>query len=234
MPKKTPPRSTSGPNRNLLIALAVGLAVVAAIVVGVLALGGGGGTDAGAASYIDGIPQTRDVLGDPDAKVTMLQFEDIQCPVCKRYTDGAQEGVVEEYVRTGKVKLRFVGLAFIGSDSEKALRYTLAAGAQGKLWQVSELLYDNQGPENAGWVTDGLLEDIATSLDLDWEKLKADAAGAAVTQQLNSMRAEGEQFQIPGTPTFYIQVGDGEPYVVQPQEFSIEAFRPIFEDALGQ
>jgi hypothetical protein len=48
------------------------------------------------------------------------------------------------------------------------------------------------------------------------------------------MSSEGAALQIPGTPTFYIQVGDDEPYVVQPQSFTVEAFQPIFDDALSQ
>jgi protein-disulfide isomerase len=236
MPKKTPPRTSKGPNRNLLIALGAAVVVVAAIVVGVLAFGGGGGgsgVDATSSSYIDGIPQSRDVLGDPAATVTMIQFEDLQCPVCQRYTAEAQQDVVTEYVKPGKVKLRFVGLGFIGEDSQKALRYALAAGKQNKLWQFAELLYQEQGPENTGWVTDGLLEDVATALKLDWARLKTDAASAAVTQQANSMSQEGVQRNVTGTPSFFIQVDNKQPYQVQPTEFSIAAFRPIFDDALG-
>lgn len=236
MPKKTPPRANPGPNRNLLIALGAAAIVVAAVVIGVLTLGGGSGggsIDVSSAAYLDGIPQSRDVLGDPEAKVTLIQFEDLQCPVCQRYTQEAQQDVVTEYVRPGKIKLRFVGLAFIGQDSQKALRYALAAGKQNKLWQFTEILYQEQGPENTGWVTDDLLESVATSLKLDWATLKTDAASASVTQQANSMGQEGVQRQVSGTPSFFLQVGDQEPYQVQPNAFSIEAFRPIFDDALA-
>ena len=68
------------------------------------------------------------MLGSPDATVTMIQFEDLQCPVCKRYQEEGLPGIVEEYVRPGKLKLRFAGLAFIGPDSEKALLHVIAAG----------------------------------------------------------------------------------------------------------
>ena len=237
MPKKSPPGPKSGPSRNLLIALVAGAAVVVAIVVGVLVLGGGGdgeSVDVSSSAYMDGLPQARDTLGAADAPVTMIQFEDIQCPVCKAYTDGAQEEIVNEYVAPGKVKLRFVGLAFIGPDSEKALRYALAAGKQGKLWQYTEVLYANQGPENAGWVTDSLLESIAVGLGLDWATLQTDAESASVTQQANTMAAEAQAKQVQGTPSFFLQVGDGEAYQVQVNDFSIDAFRPIFEDALSQ
>ena len=235
MPKKSHPGSKAGTNRNLLIALLAGAVVVAAVVVGVLTLGGGSDTvDAASAAYLDGIPQSRDVLGEEAATVTMIQFEDLQCPVCERFTQEGQEDIVTQYVRTGKVKLRFVGLAFLGEDSQKALRYALAAGKQNKLWQYTELLYENQGPENAGWVTDSLLEQIAGALDLNWDTLKTDAASVSVTQQATLMAQEGAQKQVSGTPTFFIRVGDGTPYQVQPQSFSVEAFTPIFEDALAQ
>jgi 2-hydroxychromene-2-carboxylate isomerase len=74
---------------------------------------------------------------------------------------------------------------------------------------------------------------VATSLKLDWATLKTDAASASVTQQANSMGQEGVQRQVSGTPSFFLQVGDQEPYQVQPNAFSIEAFRPIFDDALA-
>lgn len=234
MPKKPTSKPSSGPNRNLLIALVAGAAVVAAVVVGALVLGGGGGgVDASSAAYLDGIPQERTVLGDPATKVTLITFEDIQCPVCQRWTEEGQQDVVEEYVKPGKITMRFAGLAFLGSDSETALRYALAAGEQGKLWQYTELLYANQGPENSGWVTEGLLEDIAVALGLDWDQLQADADSAVVTQQIAAMRNEAAQKEVTGTPTFFVQVGDDEPYKIQPTSFSIEAFRPILDDAIG-
>jgi protein-disulfide isomerase len=184
-------------------------------------------------TLLDGIPQDRAVLGSPDATVTLIQFEDLQCPVCKRYQEEGFPGIVEEYVRPGKVKIRFAGLAFIGPDSEKALLHVLAAGEQGKLWQYTDALYENQGSENSGWVTDELLEQLAGEFGLDWTKLQADADGPVTLQQGNAMATEAEQRGVPGTPWFYVQVGDAEPYEVRPGSFAIEEFRQILDDALA-
>ena len=84
-----------------------------------------------------------------------------------------------------------------------------------------------------GWVTDTLLEQIAKGLGLDWAKLKKDAAGAVTLQQANAMAAEANQRQIEGTPTFYVQVGNGQPYQVQPGSFDPSRFRSILDDALA-
>ncbi len=217
---------------------AAGAIVVVVVLVGasLLLRGGDDGdtqTTAGASTLLDGIPQDGDVLGDAKAPVTLIQFEDLQCPICRQYQEEGFPSIVNEYVRPGKLKVRFVGLAFIGDDSAKALRYVLAAGAQGKLFDLSEALYANQGEENSGWVTDDLLEELADQVGLDWDTLQSDAAGSDVQRQAQAMSAEGVARQIQGTPTFFVQVGKGKPYQVQPRSFAIESFRPIFDDALS-
>lgn len=239
-PRKPPPRRSGQRNRNLLIAAAGAVAVVAVLVVASLVVAGSGDDDGTTTSGGDvstlfaGIPQKGDVLGAQNAPVTLIQFEDLQCPICRHYQEDGFSGLVEEYVRPGKVKLRFAGLAFLGQDSEKALSYVLAAGAQGKLWQYAAALYANQGAENSGWVTDDLLERLAGEIGLDWARLQRDAAGSEVARQAQAAAAEGARLQVPGTPTFFVQIGDGQPYHVQPGSFAIDDFRPILDDALGQ
>src|SRR5581483_1078419 len=126
-----------------------------------------------------GIPQTLNVFGD------------LQCPFCREYAIKALPAIVDEYVRPGKLKLVFTGLAFIGPDSEAALRATYAAGLQGKLWNYLDLLYPSQGAESSGWVTDGLFRAVANSIPgLDTSALmlarssaEVDNAIAVSTQQ---------------------------------------------------
>ena len=234
----------SKPNHSMLLAAGGAAVVIVALVAASLLLRGGDDSDSASptttattptspSTLLEGIPQSRAVLGAEDATVTLIQFEDLQCPVCKRYQEDGFPGIVEEYVRPGKVKLRFAGLAFIGPDSEKALLHVLAGGEQGKLWQLADALYANQGDENSGWVTDELLERLAGELGLDWEKLRADADGPVTLQQANSMATEAEQRGVPGTPWFYVQVGDGEPFEVRPGSFAIEEFRQILDAALA-
>ena len=239
-PRATPPSGTGGRNRNLLLAAAGAAVVIVALVAASLLLRGGDDgdtaattTDGASSTLLAGIPQNGAILGSEDAQVTLIQFEDFQCPVCKRYQEEGFPGIVEEYVRPGKVKIRFVGLAFLGPDSEKALLHALAAGEQGDLWQFTEALYANQGEENSGWVTDDLLQGIAADLGLDWEKLQTDADGPVTLQQANAMATEASEREVPGTPWFYVQVGNGEPYEVRPGSFAIEEFRSILDDALN-
>jgi protein-disulfide isomerase len=228
------------------------IAVVAAVVVaGVLiaaslVLTRGSGSDGAASTtstsetstspavtLVAGIPQRMSVLGDPKAPVRMLQFEDLQCPICKQYTDDALPAIVNEYVKPGRIRIDFRGLAFLGPDSEKALRIAVAAGLQNKLWEVVGLFYENQGPENSGWVTDALIDQILSEVPgLDASKVKVDAKSPAVTKEIKAVEAEGKALNVQGTPWFYIGIGVSAPYEVQVQSLTPEAFRPILDDAL--
>ncbi len=250
MPK--PSSGRTGPNRSLVIAIAAAAVVAVALIAGSILLTSGddnasvgptttgttstGATDDGAGaavSLVAGIPQSGTILGSSEATVRVLQFEDIQCPFCKTYTDEAFPAIVKEYVRPGRVRIDFQGLKFLGPDSEKALRIALAAGAQNKLWEVVGLFYENQGEENSGWVTDALVDEILASVPgLDTAKVKADASSADVTKQVAAAQAQATALEVPGTPAFYVGIGVDKPYAIQLQSLTPEAFRPVLDDAL--
>ena len=250
-PVPKPPTARKKPNRNLVIALAAAGVVAAALIVGSLLLTSDDGEDAtptpppvtdtttgtgtteAPVSLLEGIPQKGTVLGNPAATVRMLQFEDLQCPICRAYTLDAFPAIVNEYVRPGRVKLDFRGLAFLGPDSDKALRIAVAAGFQNKLWDVVDLFYAEQGEENSGWVTDAKVDEILAQVPgLDAAKVKADADSAAVTKEIAAVKAEATALQVPGTPWFFIGAGIDQPTEFQPASLTPGAFRPALDQAL--
>jgi protein-disulfide isomerase len=246
MPPVPKPRNGKpGRNRTLLITLGIAAVVAAALIaVSIVLTGGDDNSTAGstttsasgsaaAVALVAGIPQSGSILGNPDATVRMLQYEDLQCPFCKKYTDDALPAIMEEYVRPGRVKLDFRGLAFLGEDSRKALRIALAAGKQNKLWEVVGLFYANQGAENSGWVTDDLVDEILAQVPgLDAAKVKADAQTTEITNELDAIQAEATANGVQGTPSFFIATGVNKPYELQIQSLTPDAFRPALDDAL--
>jgi len=155
------------------------------------------------AALFRGIPQKLNVLGNPNAPVTMVEFADLQCPFCREYTLQALPTIVKDYVRTGKVKLVFSGMAFIGPDSEKALRAAYAAGVQNRLWNVIDLLYKNQGGENSGWVSDDLLRAVGTAAALDVGRMMADRQSPSVDNALTATSQQAANAHVNQTPTFF-------------------------------
>jgi protein-disulfide isomerase len=113
---------------------------------------------------LSGIPQKGISLGSPTATLTMVEFSDPQCPYCGDWARSVFPSVVKKYVRTGKLRIEYAGLAFLGADSTQLLRLAYAAGLQNKLWNVVELEFARQGTENSGYATDAFIRGIVDSV----------------------------------------------------------------------
>jgi len=218
MAAMSPKQAGGRSSRNVLFAVAgFALAIAAGLVV-VLLLRDGGTTSVDQTPIVDleRIPQDGALLGPSDAGVTLIEYADVQCPACRRYTEGLFPTVVDEYVRPGKINTELRGFPFLGADSLKGHRFLLAAAEQDKLWQLQEGFYRNQGAENSGWLTDDLIREIATGIPgLDVDKLFADAETEEMGQAAQRDAAEAQSAGITGTPTLLIKVGDDEPYMIQ-------------------
>ena len=152
-------------------------------------------------ALLRGIPQDGIALGSPKAPVTLVEYADLQCPYCAQWARDTFPAIVDEYVRTGRVRLVLHGLAFLGPDSDTALRAALAAGEQDRLWDVVHGLFLRQGAENSGWVTSDVLRSVATP-GLDAERMLGGTHSAWVERQLAAAREAAEAAQVPGTPFF--------------------------------
>ena len=148
------------------------------------------------------------LMGEENAKVTIVIFSDLQCPFCKRYVDETHKALIEKYVNTGKAKLYFrhYPLYSIHPLAEKAGIATECANDQGKFWDYHDLLFANQDSWSGKELTtvDESLIGYASELGLDADQfsscLESDKAKNAVTQDA----AAGEKVQVDGTPTFFI------------------------------
>lgn len=241
--RRTPrSRPSLGGNRLLLLALAAA-GVIAAVLIGVSLLGGKEETStpastpgelpaikaAGLAAF-KGIPQNGLVLGNPSAKATLVEYGDLQCPACATFAQASLPTLVQTWVRSGKVKLEFRGMDFLGDDSTRALRFVHAAAAQDKGWSAVELLYANQGTENQGWVTDDLLRATARVLGLDAEQMVAAASGTAYDDEIARGDRQAKADNVSATPSFIVEAPGGGSTLIQGAQ-PPEAFTAALEAA---
>jgi protein-disulfide isomerase len=155
--------------RQRLLQLAAGAAFLALAVVLVLIVvnsgGSGGDKNIEEAAEVDrllaGIPQQGMVLGDPKAPVTLIEFGDLQCPVCAGYSKEILPPIIENQVKNGDARIEFRNLTIIGEESIPAGAAALAAGEQGRGWNYLDVFYRNQGEERSGYVTDEFMEAVA-------------------------------------------------------------------------
>jgi len=230
------------------LAAAFGAAAFAAAIALVIAIVAGGdhsrspttrsaATVAGArdvAAGLAGIPQRGAVLGSAEAPLTMVEFADVQCPYCAEFGVRVLPDLVRDYVRTGKLRVIYDGMAFIGPDSVTGLKTAIAAGRQNRLWNVLELLSRNQGRENSGWVSDGLLRAIGTAAGLDVAKLMRDRATPSVAATLEAMSQTAVDEGITSTPSFLVG-RTGQPLQrLTPSSLDLAGFEPTLDALLAE
>ncbi|HEX6228359.1 MAG TPA: thioredoxin domain-containing protein [Solirubrobacterales bacterium] len=205
----------SGERRQRLLKLAAGAAFVAIAVVAVLIVisqsetDGGDGNLEGVAQVEDelsGITQRGLVLGDPGARVTLVEFGDLQCPVCKAAAEETLPDVIDSKVRSGEAKLDFRNFAILGPESEVAAAAAVAAGEQGRGWSFVEIFYRNQGFEGSGYVTDSFLTSIARAAEVpDIAKWNRDRRSAKAKRAVSQETTEAENLGLGGTPSYAVQ-----------------------------
>jgi protein-disulfide isomerase len=180
-----------------------------------------------------GIPQHGDTLGDPAAPVSLLVFEDPQCSFCDEWSLETLPTVVDQFVRTGKIKLVYRGIEIIGPQSIVGLRAIVGAGSQNKLWNLNEALYANQGKENGGWLTSQLVLNLAKDLGLDTTKLIKEANSVPVTNALEAALKQATAQKIKGTPTFVIQNPPALPKQLNVSSLAPDGFVASLSAAIG-
>jgi protein-disulfide isomerase len=169
------------------------------------------------AELFDGVPQHGQYLGDPKAPATLVTYEDLQCPFCRAFTLDTLPAIVENYVKPGKLRLRFepqtiVGEGFSENQSETAARYALAASLQNRLWQFTDLFYRNQDEENSGYVTDSFLNTLAqNTAGLDVKRATKDAGSEPVSRLLDASTGQFSARNLSVTPSFALEQR-GQPY----------------------
>jgi protein-disulfide isomerase len=167
-----------------------------------------------ASTLFDGIEERDGVLGDPDAPLTVTEYVDLQCPVCAVASKETLPTLIDDYVRTGKVKLDVRTLHFLGPDSVRAAAVAAGAEQQGKLWPFLEAFYSAQGQENSGYVTDAFLRDVSAAAGVDADKALAAADTAGAQDRLNRANRDAQALGINSTPTFTVARGDGNAQVL--------------------
>jgi protein-disulfide isomerase len=205
--------------RRRLIQLAGGATLVALVAVAVVIVisqsqgsGNGGGdtelADVGlVGNQLRGIPQHGMVLGEPSAKVTLIEFGDLQCPVCKAYSEEVIPQIVSGPVRDGEAKIEFRNFTIISQQSVPAGAAAIAAGEQGRAWNYIELFYRNQGEEGSGYVTDAFMTSIAKGAGVPnlkkWNAGRESKPVLAEVAQTTKQASQGYEFT--GTPSFVVE-----------------------------
>jgi protein-disulfide isomerase len=174
---------------------------------------------------LSNIPQRGVYLGEPGAPVTLTIFVDLQCHFCRLFAEKVEPSLIEKYARTGKARLVFRNLAFLGPGSQKAARMAGAMGLQDHLWQFTTLLFATPPRDRSAELSAEYLRLVAEAIPrVDVEKVVADSESSAVTEMLTAAQEEANQFGIHAAPTFLLGKTGSVPTVLTVDRLAPDAF----------
>jgi len=150
-------------------------------------------------------------LGEPGAKVTLVEFGDLKCPVCKAFSEEVIPPVIESKVRDGSAKIEFRNFTIIDAESTPAGAAAIAAGKQGRGWQFIEIFYRNQGNETAHYVTGEFLMAVAKAAGVaDIARWNRERKSTRILAEVAKTTEEAEGLGFEGTPSFAVSGPAGE------------------------
>jgi protein-disulfide isomerase len=183
------------------VAAAVALVIVVAVVQG----GGDDGTELTLGGRTI-TPHTATVdgttLGDADAPVTIYEYSDFRAPSAQERRKPRQ--LDTDYLSTGKAKLIFKIMSFIGQESRWAAEAALCAGDQGKFWEYHNKLFEEQRGENKGAFEVANLKRFAGEIGLNQGEFNVCFDEGKYTSRIADEMDEAENRGVNSTPTYFV------------------------------
>ena len=150
------------------------------------------------------------ILGSESAPITIIEFGDYQCEACYAWFHNTRDTLIDNYIETGKAKLVFVDLPFLGRHSPIAAEASYCAEDQGKYWEYHTMLYTFQdGPPDSGWANLDRLNSFAFSLDMNMDEFNECMDSSKYKKRVKANYDESVKNNARSTPTFMIISQDG-------------------------
>ena len=172
------------------------------------------------------------VLGNAKAKVTIIEFGDYQCPVCRLFWREIEPRLKKQYVDTGKVKLVFRDFPIqqIHPEATIAAMAAQCAADQGKYWEYHDKVFREQdkGTDDLVRFKAADLKKWAADIRLDAAAFSACVDSGRYKDEVAKDFADGEAVGVQGTPMFFINgrvVGGAQSFPV---------FKKIIDEELAR
>jgi len=169
------------------------------------------------------------IMGDPNAKITIVEFGDYQCTFCYKFHEETMKKITDEYIKTNNVNFIYKDFPLNGKQSILASEAVYCAQKQNKFWEYHNTLYNNWGGENTGWITENVLLGFARDLEMNLDDFSQCLENSEFRQKVLDNEQFGREIGINATPSFLI-FNDNEIYRIigaQPFEKFEQAFQKL-------
>jgi protein-disulfide isomerase len=168
------------------------------------------------------------ILGDSTAPVWLIMASDFQCPWCKRWHDSTFAPIVQNYVRTGKVRMAYLNFPLSShKNAPAAAEAAMCASIQGKFWQMHDALFADQdkwsGQASPTATFDAMAARAGVAMPAWRECMTKHSTFALIAADRDRAAAAG----VKSTPTFFVgqwRLEGAEPYAT---------FRSAIDSALA-
>lgn len=144
------------------------------------------------------------MLGKSNAKVSVIEFADFQCPFCEKYHKEITPSLKKDYINSGKIKFSFRHYAFLGQESTDAALASECANEQDKFWEFHDYLFENQAGENQGAFAKDKLKEFAVAVGLNSAQFNECLDSAKYKNNVDKDIAEGGTAGVNGTPATFV------------------------------
>jgi protein-disulfide isomerase len=136
--------------------------------------------------------------GDENAKITLIEYADFECPYCAR-AHQSLTALLPKYGKDVRLVYRHMPLNDMHPDAQTAAEAAEAAGADGKFWEMHDALFEGQDD-----LSDAGIVAMAAQIGFDQDKLQDAIENGTYAERVASDAATGRQAGAHRTPTFFI------------------------------
>lgn len=143
-------------------------------------------------------------LGSQEARLTLVEYADFQCPFCGLFARKTKDELIGKYVKTGLVRMEYKHFPIVGEESLWAAHAGECAAEQGRFWDYHDKLFTSQAGENRGAFSKSNLKRFAKELGLQEEAFNACMESGRYLEAIKSEFDEGNRLGVRATPTFFL------------------------------
>lgn len=172
-----------------------------------------------------GAPATTNMLGSPNAAVTIEEFADYQCPTC-----AATHPKMKEINSIYGSRIKFIYRNFplpMHKHGYEASVAAEAAGLQGKFWEMQNQLFTNQQAWSNAADARAIFAEYAQKIGLNVEKFQTDSLGLAAKSRVDADLQRARALSVGGTPTIYVNGRE-----IPAEQFNVSTMRQIIDAEL--
>jgi protein-disulfide isomerase len=167
------------------------------------------------------------IQGSASAPVWVIEVSDFQCPYCKQWHDQTYNALLDQYVKTGKVRLAYVNFPLQShAHAWPAAEAAMCAGAQGKFWPIHDALFNTQIKWESLASPTAFFDSLAQANGLEMRGWRDCVASGKMKPLIEADHERASRAGANATPSFMI--GDKMLTGAQP----IEVLRKVIDSAL--